>query len=79
MQFRLDQEVNALYIEFREGEVAKTIELAETVYMDVDGQGSALGLEFVNAADFLPFLREHVGGRNVPAPLRELLGASIEG
>lgn len=75
MQIRLDRDMNALYIEFREGQVAKTVELGEMVYMDVDGQGSALGLEFVNADDFVPFLREHAEGRDVPVQLRDLLGA----
>lgn len=31
-------------------------------------------MEFVNADDFIPFLREHAGGVEVPAELRELLG-----
>jgi uncharacterized protein YuzE len=75
MQIRLDPDVNALYIEFREGKVAKTIELADMVYLDVDHQGDALGLEFVNADDFIPFLREHAGAADVPAELRELIHA----
>jgi len=77
MQIRLDPDVNALYIEFREGDVAKTIEVAEMVYLDVDDQGSALGLEFVNADDFIPFLREQSDSANVPRQLREFIAAPV--
>ena len=75
MQIRLDPDVNALYIEVRAGEVAKTLEVSESVFVDVDEEGAPLGMEFVNADDFIPFLREHAGGVEVPAELRELLGA----
>ncbi len=75
MQIRLDPDVNALCIEFREGKGAKTVELAAMVYLDVDQQGAAIGPEFVDADDFLPFLRQHAAGDTVPARVRELLGA----
>ena len=79
MQIRLDPDVNALYIEVRAGEVAKTVEVSEMVYLDVDEGGAPLGLEFVNADDFIPFLREHAGGAEVPDELRELLGVTAVG
>ncbi len=75
MQIRLDPDVNALYIEVRAGEVAKTLEVSESVFVDVDEEGTPLGMEFVNADDFIPFLREHAGGVEVPAELRDLLEA----
>ena len=75
MQIRLDPDVNALYIEVRAGEVAKTLEVSESVFVDVDEEGAPLGMEFVNADDFIPFLREHAGGVEVPAELRDLLEA----
>lgn len=75
MQFRLDRDVNALYIELQAGKVAKTLELAELVYADVDEQGTPLGLEFVNADDFIPFLRERGGDIDIPASLRGVLWA----
>lgn len=76
MQIRLDRDVNALYIALQEGKVAKTLELAELVYADVDEQGKPLGLEFVNADDFIPFLRERVGDIDIPESVREVFGAS---
>ena len=75
----LDRDVNALYIELREGTVARTLELAELVYADVDEEGAPLGLEFVNADDLIPFLRERVGDIDIPEPIREVLGTSARG
>lgn len=76
MQIKLDPDVNALYITFAEGKVARTIEVAEAVYADMDEGGNPLGLEFIDADDFIPFLRERVGDVAVPPQLREMLGAS---
>jgi uncharacterized protein YuzE len=57
MQFRLDVEANALYIAIKPGTVARTIELTDLVYVDVDATGEPLGIEFVSADEFVPFLR----------------------
>lgn len=40
MQIRLDPDVNALSIEVRAGEVAKTLEVSESVFVDVDEEGA---------------------------------------
>jgi uncharacterized protein YuzE len=66
-QFRLDPDVNALYIRFSAGKVVRTLELEAFVYVDIDAQGEPVGLEFVNADDFMPFLRRHDGSVNIPA------------
>ncbi|MBA2277005.1 MAG: DUF2283 domain-containing protein [Chloroflexia bacterium] len=58
---RYDAEVDALYLRLREGEVAATIEVEEMVYLDVDNEGRAVGIEFVSGADFLPFLQRQGG------------------
>ena len=76
MQIRLDPDVNALYIEVRAGAVAKTLEVSEMVFVDVDDTGAPLGIEFVNADDFIPFLRDHAADLDVPSELREILGVS---
>ena len=75
MKIKLDADANALYIAFREGTVERTIEMAEMVFAALD-DGEPIGLEFVNADDFVPFMRGHAGGANVPPQLRELLGAA---
>lgn len=68
MKVTLDTEVNALYVRVREGTAAETIELDERglVYLDVDAEGHPLGLEFINADDFLPFLRRQGGTLQIP-------------
>ncbi len=76
MQIRLDPDVNALYIEVRAGAVAKTLEVSEMVFVDVDDTGAPLGIEFVNADDVIPFLRDHAADLDVPSKLREILGVS---
>jgi uncharacterized protein YuzE len=73
MQFRLDRDVNALYIALRQGEVSKTIELTDSVYVDVDDQDEPIGIEFINADEFVPFLREHADDAKIPPLIRELI------
>lgn len=75
MHIKRDPDVNALYITFGEGEVARTVAISEAVYADLDEVGNPLGLEFINADDFIPFLRERVTDVAIPLPLREMLGA----
>lgn len=49
-----DPEANALYLRFSENEIAETLELSESVYVDVDADGSPVGLEVLDAtADIL--------------------------
>lgn len=69
LRFEHDREVNALYIYFREipeGGVARTLELQEGVNLDLDDQGRTLGLEFVHADDFYPFLDGRGGKLSIP-------------
>jgi uncharacterized protein YuzE len=72
LQIRLDQDVNALYITVRSGRVSKTLELTDSVYVDLDAKGKPIGIEFVNADEFLPFIREHANDSDFPAQVREL-------
>lgn len=66
MQFRFDPEANSLYISLSKGEVVRTIELNDMVYVDVDTQGEILGIEFVDADEFIPFLRQSETAARVP-------------
>lgn len=79
MRFELDTKVNALYIYLQpgasgipDGEVAQTVELREGVNLDVDAQGRTLGLEFVDAGDFLRLLREQGGDLEIPERIEDL-------
>ncbi len=44
-----DPDANALYVRFSQGEIAETLELSESVYVDVDAEGVPIGLEVLDA------------------------------
>ncbi len=75
VEFQLDTDANALYIKLGPGAVARTIALTDSVYADVDATGAPLGLEFINADEFVPFLRNHAGDDDLPPRVRELFRA----
>lgn len=45
-----DRNANALYIRFSTHEIAETVELSETVYVDMDADGEPVGFEILHAA-----------------------------
>jgi uncharacterized protein YuzE len=51
-------------------------ESAEMVYVDLDANGHPIGVEFVNADDFVPFLRRHEGNLQLPTEITNHLGSS---
>ncbi len=73
-----DSDVNALYVRFRRGKAAETIEIEHLIVVDLDADGQPLGIEFVNAGDFLPFLRRHGGPLSLPDDLVAMTAALIE-
>ena len=77
MTIKLDPDVNALYIRFTPGTVHRTVEVEASVYVDVDDQDTPLGMEFVNADDFLPYLRRHAG--EIPIPDSLVGGGALRG
>lgn len=79
MTIEYDAEANALYLRFRPGKVAETIELEELVHLDVDRDGRPLGLEFVDADDFLPFLRRHAGRIEIPERIADTENVALAG
>jgi len=66
-----DPKVRALYMKFSEAEVAETLELSSTVYVDVDVHGQPVGLEVLNADSSLTTSLPAVPGST---ELRTLLG-----
>ena len=51
MTLEFDTESGALYMCVREGRVGQTLDLAEPgfdAFMDVDGEGNVLGVEFLS-------------------------------
>ncbi len=57
MKIDYSKTANALYVTLRAGDVSETVEVEDMVYVDVDEGGTPLGVEFVNADAFVPFLR----------------------
>jgi uncharacterized protein YuzE len=76
VEFRLDPDVNALYIRLMPGKADRTVEWEEMVYVDLDANGHPIGVEFVNADDFVPFLRRHEGNLELPGEITNSLGSS---
>jgi len=57
MKITLDREADAAYIYFKEislGEVVKTISLNDSINVDLDSDGRALGIEILDASKNLP-------------------------
>lgn len=76
MQIRLNRDVNALYILLQPGPVSRTVELTDTVYVDMDDRDTPVGIEFVNADEFLPFLRDHADDPSLPPRVRQLFSVT---
>jgi uncharacterized protein YuzE len=74
VEFRLDPDVNALYIRLMPGKADRTVEWEEMVYVDLDANGHPIGVEFVNADDFVPFLRRHEGTLELPDEITNQIG-----
>ncbi len=71
-------DVDALYVRFRRGKVADTIEIEHLIVVDLDADGQPLGIEFVNADDFLPFLRRHGGPLTWPDDLAAMSAVLLD-
>ncbi|OGG78555.1 hypothetical protein A3A36_00230 [Candidatus Kaiserbacteria bacterium RIFCSPLOWO2_01_FULL_52_12b] len=69
MKITYDKEANALNVSLRPGVVAKTMEVAPEVLLDVDKKGRTLNLEILGAREKVGirnFNTVHIGGMSVP-------------
>jgi uncharacterized protein YuzE len=64
IEYAADYEL--LYIKIADGPAAETVEVEESVYVDLDADGQPIGVEFLNAADFFAFLERRGGIFAVP-------------
>lgn len=48
-----DPDANALYVRFSQGEIGETVELSESVYVDVDADRVPVGLEVLDVTSDL--------------------------
>ncbi|WP_420594955.1 DUF2283 domain-containing protein [Deinococcus sp.] len=51
MKFRFDPSVQALYIEVAPGEVERTVEFGENVYLDLDKESNVIGIECLDISE----------------------------
>ncbi len=54
------------YLQLRDGVPVDTITLEDSVYMEIDADGRPLGIEFLDIADLVPFLRARGGTFDIP-------------
>ena len=69
MKITYDKRANALNVSIRPGVVAKTVEVAPEVLLDIDKKGRTLNLEILGAREKVGirnFNTVHVGGTIVP-------------
>ena len=66
IRFEYSPDEKLLYVATGNGPVAETIEVEESVYVDLDADARPIGIEFLNADDFLPFLARHGGQLTLP-------------
>jgi len=71
LRISYDPDVDALYLRLAPGPVAETVEIEESVYVDLGADGSPIGVEFVSGADFLPFVTRRGGEFVLPARMDE--------
>jgi uncharacterized protein YuzE len=50
MRIEYSKEADALYVYFKQGEVAKSKEVEEGVVIDLDGEGHLIGIEILDAS-----------------------------
>ncbi|MDQ3781056.1 MAG: DUF2283 domain-containing protein [Chloroflexota bacterium] len=79
MKITYSPTAGALYLSFRSGPVAETVEIADMVLVDLDEAGEPLGVESVHAEDFLPFLVRHAGEIDFPAGISALVNERAVG
>ena len=57
-----DSSAKALYVRFTDHDVAKSIELSDSVYMDIDEHDEPVGLEILHADGPLPDALKNISG-----------------
>ena len=71
MKITYDKSVDALNISLRSGVVAKTMEVAPEVMLDVDKKGNTLSIEILGASEKVGiknFKTVTIGGKSVVLP-----------
>jgi uncharacterized protein YuzE len=75
LRLKYDSDAEALYLTLREGLAAETIEIEESVYVDLDADERPIGIEFLNPGDLVGFLTRRGGEFVLPERVTEPLVA----
>ena len=71
MKISYDKRVDALNVSLRSGTVAKTLEVAPEVMLDIDKKGNTLNIEILGASEKIGkknFCKVTVGGKSLTLP-----------
>ena len=74
MRLEFDPGSGALYIHVREGDVEKTLDLAEPgfgAHVDVDREGNVLGLEFLSFEEYAELVTRFGGMLEIPERIED--------
>jgi len=61
MKIKYDKEADAVYISFKDGEVAESDEIKDGLIIDYDEEGNPLAIEILNAKDIISERPEIIG------------------
>ena len=68
MNISFDDQADALYIQFQEGKVGKTLKLQDGILMDIDSAGRVFGIEILDVSSRIPL--EALSRINIEFPLK---------
>ncbi len=68
MNISFDEEADALYIQFQEGTVGKTIKVQDGILIDIDDLGRIFGIEILNVSQRIP--TDTIGKVSIDLPVR---------
>lgn len=66
MRFIYDSESGAMYVRIKEGKIAETLELGGGCYLDVDENGTVMGLECLSLDEFRELIVRNDGELHLP-------------
>ena len=73
-----DPKVEALYIQMREGKVAKTVEYDEDIYVDLNSQNHLIGIELLNPSEVSPSELKRIASKYHVPDLRSINPSAVQ-
>ena len=68
MNISFDEEADALYIQFQEGTVGKTIKVQDGILIDIDDVGRIFGIEILDVSQRIPV--DTIGKVSIDLPVK---------